>query len=454
MPIGFGSSTLGSRKLMTSGIIQDKHLMLWYDYQYPQCYPKSGTAITNLAPGRTALHSSTLSTVGYNQAQNAASLVFNGVDSAMDISNTSSGEWETNQEITVESWVKTSSYLSVDGDVSQFIFQRGSTGVRWDLQSVNISGGTIGAYRFRTAGGNGAVLSSTNLVTNKWYHVAVTRTLTKVNLATSPAIGMYGRGFQNKATGLGSDLFHCANNSGQRITTFSNNTFQKESYTAYIISSTTGLTASTTPDIGTNDDGYWALSLPFIWNFMGSIVATVYIGTNGYITFSPDGGVTTFTENGINDLRMPRINLFAADNSCQRIYYGTVGTTPTRVFRVIWEGTETTAGTLGAPTIIYQIDFREDMTSTFDLKVSSNARIDPRYDLYLNGSLDASNYVQSSLSYRLPIDSVDTRIGNYLGANSFTYNGEIAIQRIYNRALTSEEILSNYNAEKTRFGYT
>jgi hypothetical protein len=42
-------------------------------------------------------------------------------------------------------------------------------------------------------------------------------------------------------------------------------------------------------------------------------------------------------------------------------------------------------------------------------------------------------------------------IGSYASGNSFL-NGNVSAARIYNRALTSTEILQNYNATKTRYG--
>ena len=40
------------------------------------------------------------------------------------------------------------------------------------------------------------------------------------------------------------------------------------------------------------------------------------------------------------------------------------------------------------------------------------------------------------------------------GVNQSQYNGNIASTQIYNRALTSQEVLQNYNATKTRFNLT
>lgn len=42
--------------------------------------------------------------------------------------------------------------------------------------------------------------------------------------------------------------------------------------------------------------------------------------------------------------------------------------------------------------------------------------------------------------------------GGYAGDRGYYYNGNLAINRVYNRVLTPNEVLQNYNATKGRFG--
>ena len=37
-------------------------------------------------------------------------------------------------------------------------------------------------------------------------------------------------------------------------------------------------------------------------------------------------------------------------------------------------------------------------------------------------------------------------------ANTYDWNGKISIVRVYNKALTQEEVFQNYNTLKNRFG--
>ena len=69
-------------------------------------------------------------------------------------------------------------------------------------------------------------------------------------------------------------------------------------------------------------------------------------------------------------------------------------------------------------------------------------------ELYVNGIL-RSSIVNSRIAQ---IISNPLMIGSVFGFGN--WEGEIAYSQIYNRALTPQEILQNYNATKTRFGLT
>ena len=59
-------------------------------------------------------------------------------------------------------------------------------------------------------------------------------------------------------------------------------------------------------------------------------------------------------------------------------------------------------------------------------------------------TLQSSSYVQSS------VDGMS--IGYESGTTAYTWNGEIALFQIYNKALTASEIQQNFNALRGRFG--
>lgn len=134
----------------------------------------------------------------------------------------------------------------------------------------------------------------------------------------------------------------------------------------------TGLTSSTTPTQGTNDDGYWTLTLPFSISYLGTSYSTIYIGTNSYITFG--AGAQDYQSLSATVPAVNKICLTAADNSVQRIYYGFSGSSPNRTYRVRVEGTAGTSGTLGYPSMVYEIIFYEATPAQIDLHVGTNAK--------------------------------------------------------------------------------
>ena len=131
------------------------------------------------------------------------------------------------------------------------------------------------------------------------------------------------------------------------------------------------LTASTTPTVGGNDDGYWTLALPFNITYLGTTYNTIYPSTNFYLTFG--NGSTVWSNISVSNPALPKIMWCAQDNSVQRIYYGTEGVAPNRTFRVRQEGTSTTFGTVGSPTMVCEWTFYENAPSQIDLQTGVNS---------------------------------------------------------------------------------
>ena len=132
------------------------------------------------------------------------------------------------------------------------------------------------------------------------------------------------------------------------------------------------LTSSTTPTSGNNDDGYWTLTLPFNITYLGTSYNTVYVGTNTYLTFS--AGSSNYSNLGATNPNLPKIMWSCADNSVQRIYYGTEGSAPNRTYRIRIEGNGGTSGTLGSPNMVCEYVFYENAPSQIDLQLGSNNR--------------------------------------------------------------------------------
>ena len=69
--------------------------------------------------------------------------------------------------------------------------------------------------------------------------------------------------------------------------------------------------------------------------------------------------------------------------------------------------------------------------------------------IYVNGTSQVSN-VTGQINNQDA--SREVRLGNFKNYSAAQYNGRIANCRVYNRALSSSEIIENYNIQKGRFG--
>lgn len=138
------------------------------------------------------------------------------------------------------------------------------------------------------------------------------------------------------------------------------------------------LTPSTTPTnvaentTNPNDDAYWALNLPFPIEYLGNTYSTIYVSTNHYLTFG--GGSFNYSSLGPANPNLPKIMWSCADNSVQRIYYGTEGIAPNRTYRVRLEGNASTSGTLGNPGMVNEYVFYEATPAQIDLQLGVNNR--------------------------------------------------------------------------------
>jgi len=91
----------------------------------------------------------------------------------------------------------------------------------------------------------------------------------------------------------------------------------------------------------------------------------------------------------------------------------------------------------------------QQLLMVFDGAQSSNST---RLKAYINSISQILNFVGIISSTSGPSDSVFS-IGNTQGVGGGNFStGNIASVQIYNRALSDQEVLQNYNAQKSRFG--
>jgi len=70
---------------------------------------------------------------------------------------------------------------------------------------------------------------------------------------------------------------------------------------------------------------------------------------------------------------------------------------------------------------------------------------------YLNGSLGNSNTISLTSAIATNDTTNNMHIGSFNDSSGGYLNGDVAQVKIYNKALTADEILQNYNALKNRF---
>ena len=178
----------------------------------------------------------------------------------------------------------------------------------------------------------------------------------------------------------GTETFNTQASAGNRVTTTGTTTGTCTSIPNNLLGST-GLTASTpsAPGVltftGNADDGYWTVPLPFNFVYLNNTYNTIYVGTNTYITFG--SGSTNWSGISVSNPALPKILMSGNDNSGQIIYWGESGSAPNRTFRVRFEGTAATSGTLGSPNMVYEITFYENSPSRFDFHTGVNGRWAP-----------------------------------------------------------------------------
>ena len=71
--------------------------------------------------------------------------------------------------------------------------------------------------------------------------------------------------------------------------------------------------------------------------------------------------------------------------------------------------------------------------------------------LYVNGVLVNSDATTGTINTNTNGSSIGV-YGGYNGGRGYYYNGLVDIVKVYNRVLTAQEVLDNYNSTKSRYG--
>jgi hypothetical protein len=101
-----------------------------------------------------------------------------------------------------------------------------------------------------------------------------------------------------------------------------------------------------------------------------------------------------------------------------------------------------------------------DITGTTTININTWYQISITYDglnmkSYVNGVLDINTTWSNGVGY----DAVNNKVivgGTYTKTSGVVspFKGNISNSIMYNRALSAQEVLQNYNSQKSRFGLT
>jgi Concanavalin A-like lectin/glucanases superfamily len=128
--------------------------------------------------------------------------------------------------------------------------------------------------------------------------------------------------------------------------------------------------------VGGRGDGYWTVSLPFPINYFGTVYNTIYVGTNGYISF--DQGYTNYDlSSGLGtNLNAVFLNWGFGDNYTNYIIYGLINPTsvgsPNRIFSIGISAVDYYSG-VGNP-MYAEFYFYENNPSVIDVYIGANGR--------------------------------------------------------------------------------
>lgn len=130
---------------------------------------------------------------------------------------------------------------------------------------------------------------------------------------------------------------------------------------SYAPNGTTGLSLVYNGNV---DDTFFTVNLPWSISFLGSNYSTVYVGSNGYITFA--SGSSTYSGFSASNPPGPHISIIPADRRLYKLYYAQIGTgTAEAKFVIRVEGVDYSNSGV---THIYEVHFYPSQ-SYFDIFV-------------------------------------------------------------------------------------
>ncbi len=160
-------------------------------------------------------------------------------------------------------------------------------------------------------------------------------------------------------------------NTSFRIDTTATNTASVTTISSNFVGSSTATLSPTTGWTQVVSSNFDDANIQISWattTFNNVNYTSIFVGSNTYITFG--SGSNLYASLSASNPALPGVHMCASDNSYQKVFHklDSAG-----VRRVRYEGNNSTSGTVGSPTIVYEAVFYEGL-KYFDLYMGSNSR--------------------------------------------------------------------------------
>ncbi len=446
------------------GIIPDG-LVFYFDPINPRSY--AGTGLTGYNLIDTSIVGSFVGGAVYDIA-NKGSVYFDGSDDYIDFG--SSTIFKLTDNFTLSAWVKSAVY----GDRAIL----GNFGPSTDYSGFNLNIQPSNKFAFLTGSAATAtyLYSNDTFLLNKWYHLTAVRQNGTNYLYVNGAVqsstntqvvkysnqNFYFAKWYSNLTGfyhngqIASAAFYNRALSSTEILQNYNATKKRFSPEENIVKD--GLvfhidaaSSSSYPGTGVNALNIAGVGATGILiNGVGFGVSSggsfIFDGTNDYIDCGTDS-ITNFVTTTMSAEIMfqttgattrPHLIGRGTDGNTGQFVIVLENTTPPKMRLWLDKGSGWTQAATGNSTILNNQWYH--VVGVYD---GTNAYV------YLNGTLDASAASTGTLR-SIPSNSVT--IGYYVPSTSHYLTGKIPFARLYNKALSSTEVLQNYNALKGRYG--
>jgi len=203
------------------------------------------------------------------------------------------------------------------------------------------------------------------------------------------------------------------------ITSVPTGTVQSISYGEY---GSVGMANYFTGDV---DDTFFTISLPFEVDFLGNRYSTVYLGSNGYITFG--GGSTQYSRILPNSPALPGLHIIPGNRRTTKVYTLSSGGT----FRIRVEGYNYAASAALTPHV-YEILFTSGSSSIDINLVTVTGSVTGGITDGISANYLGSFIANSSNSYRIFTSPFATNYLNYAVANASISSGIVTLIQITN----------------------